>query len=189
MLTCISRQLRKQTGGIIILAEALYSNRHWMQCISRFLPGVCMNAYLSEGQQKRFQIKPYFAAAHVNLCGFNPHLPNGLSHHYHLDVSTFNFRGIRSSFHFYFIFYRNSCEQTVWSQMRCLIWVYTVCICPKKKTPGLYGLTSSVPKTGPWQHPFVEIGHEIISTAILSLLLIQVGQLLVLVNRLQEKCG
>ena len=31
----------------------------------------------------------------------------------------------------------------------------------------------------PWvrQHPFVEIGHEIISTAILYLLLIQVGQL------------
>ena len=74
----------------------------------------------------------------------NPHLPNGLSHHYHLDKSTFNFRGIRSIFsvffffflpnrlshhylwtstlsilgesgvffHFYSIFYRNSCKQT-----------------------------------------------------------------------------
>ena len=30
-----------------------------------------------------------------------------------------------------------------------------------------------------WQHSFVEIGHEIISTAILPLPLIQVGQLLV----------
>ena len=29
------------------------------------------------------------------------------------------------------------------------------------------------------QHSFVEVGHEIISTAIISLLLIQVGQLLV----------
>ena len=28
-----------------------------------------------------------------------------------------------------------------------------------------------------WQHPFVEMGHEISSTAILSLPLIQVGQL------------
>ena len=39
----------------------------------------------------------------------NPHLSNGLSHHYHLDESTFNFRGIRSFFvffffHFYFTF-------------------------------------------------------------------------------------
>ena len=36
------------------------------------------------------------------------------------------------------------------------------------------GLGGSGPS---WQHSFVEIGHEIFSTAILSLLLIQEGQL------------
>ena len=35
-----------------------------------------------------------------------------------------------------------------------------------------------------WQHSFVAIGHEIIFTTILSLQLIQIGQLSVLVNRL-----
>ena len=33
---------------------------------------------------------------------FNPLVPNGLSHHYHLDESTLNFRGIRSNFSFLF---------------------------------------------------------------------------------------
>ena len=34
----------------------------------------------------------------------NPHLPNGLSRHYHLDESSFNFWGIRSIFSFLFHF-------------------------------------------------------------------------------------
>ena len=38
-----------------------------------------------------------------------------------------------------------------------------------------------VQSSGPAKHSFVEIGHEIISTAILSLLLIQVGQWSVMV--------
>ena len=38
------------------------------------------------------------------VCIINPHLPNGLSHHYHLDESTFNFRGIRSIFSILFYF-------------------------------------------------------------------------------------
>ena len=30
----------------------------------------------------------------------NPYLTNGFSHHYHLDVSIFIFRGVRSDFYF-----------------------------------------------------------------------------------------
>ena len=64
---------------------------------------------------------------------FNPQLTNELPHHYHLDESTFNFRGIRCIFSFY----RNSCKQTMLTQMRrrVLLWVYTVCLCPKNRTP------------------------------------------------------
>ena len=42
------------------------------------------------------------------------------------------------------------------------------------------------------QHSFMEIGHKIISTSIISLPLIQVGQLLAkgcAHNTVQEKCG
>ena len=76
---------------------------------------------------------------------FNPNLSNGLSHHYHLDESTFNFRGIRSIF--FFIFISIFIEIPVSSvnpdeqRLRRLICVCTVCLCPKNRTPGLYGLT------------------------------------------------
>ena len=48
-------------------------------------------------------------------------------------------------FHFYHIFDRNSCEQTVQTLirrrvLRRLIWVCTDCLCPKNMTPCLYGL-------------------------------------------------
>ena len=47
--------------------------------------------------------------------------------------------GVR--FHFYFISNRNSCEQTVQTLtrrrvLRRLIWIYTVCLGPKKGTLG-----------------------------------------------------
>ena len=35
---------------------------------------------------------------HDLLRFFNPYLTNGFSHHYHLDESTFIFRGVRSDF-------------------------------------------------------------------------------------------
>ena len=46
---------------------------------------------------------------------------------------------------------------------------------------------SQVRSSGPAKHSFVENGHEIISTAILSLLLIQVGQLSVTGERICTK--
>ena len=49
-------------------------------------------------------------------------------------------------FHFYSISNRNSCKQTVKTlirrrDLRRLIWVCTVCLCPKDRTLGLYGLS------------------------------------------------
>ena len=48
-------------------------------------------------------------------------------------------------FIFISFFYRNSCKQTVETQMRMRrhTWVYTVCLCPKIRTPGLYRLMNS----------------------------------------------
>ena len=60
----------------------------------------------------------------------NPHVTKRLSHVYHLDVSTLICRGVRSSFSFLFHF----------SLLRLHIWGYSVCLCPIKRTPGLYGL-------------------------------------------------
>ena len=58
--------------------------------------------------------------------------------------------GVLSYFHF--IFYRNSCMQTVQTLIRChrmwhLICVYTVCLCPFNGTIGTRGLISRKKKT------------------------------------------
>ena len=92
-----------------------------------------------------------------------------------------------------------------------LIWLYTVCQYPIYRTLGTNGLPAGLggsvgcavhwrpggrgfkPRRGR-QHSFVEIDHEIFSTVILSLPLIQEGQLSVsgermctiLVNRLED---
>ena len=52
-------------------------------------------------------------------------------------------------FHFYSNFKRTFCKQTVDSLTSCcvlwrLIWVCIGCICPTKRTLGLYGLSSFV---------------------------------------------
>ena len=107
--------------------------------------------------------------------------------------------------------------------MRHLLWVFTVCQCPFYGTQGINGLIAAdkgsealifflflncyllfpcPPQPGGRgfnpsrgrQHSFVEIDHEIFSTVILSLPLIQEGQLSVsgervctiLVNRLED---
>ena len=78
----------------------------------------------------------------------NPHLPNGLFHPYQLDESISNFRVSGLLFHLCLIFNRNSCKQTVKTLirrrvLRRLIWVCTVCLCPKNGALGLYGLSTS----------------------------------------------
>ena len=64
-------------------------------------------------------------------------------------VSLFLFKGLLGgSFHFYSHFNRIFCMQTVKTLIRRhvlwrLIWVCTVCLCPTKRTLGLYGLKTN----------------------------------------------
>ena len=64
---------------------------------------------------------------------------NGLSHPYQLDESTFIFRGIRSIFSFLFHFL----VKIIKSKQNIPRWdaAFSVCLCPIKRTPGLYGLS------------------------------------------------
>ena len=77
---------------------------------------------------------------------FNPNKPNGLSYPYTLGESICQSRGVRCIFfQFCSICMWNSCKQTVKTLIRCrlmrrLIKVWTVCLCPTKGTPDLYGL-------------------------------------------------
>ena len=60
--------------------------------------------------------------------------------------SPFLFKGMLGGiFHFYSSFNRKLCKQTVETLIRGrilwrLIWVCTICLCPTKRTPGIYGL-------------------------------------------------
>ena len=59
--------------------------------------------------------------------------------------SPFLFKGVLGGiFHFYSSFYRKLCKQTVETLIRRrilwrLIWVCTICLCPTKRTLGIYG--------------------------------------------------
>ena len=87
----------------------------------------------------------------------NPSLPSGPVHPNRLEESIFNFSVSGVLFHFYFIFYRNSCKQTVQTLIRCrvlqrLILVCTVCLGAKNGTLSLYGLIGSK-----WENFFEKI--------------------------------
>ena len=71
----------------------------------------------------------------------NPLVTNGLSHPYHLDESTFKWRCYSSdfSFSFYRVNKQNSPRGDV---LRRHIWGYSVSLCPIKRTPCLFGLSS-----------------------------------------------
>ena len=63
----------------------------------------------------------------------NPLVTNGLSHSYHLDGSTFNFRGIGSNFSFLFHFSMKITQANRIAQVGCRIlrrhiWGYSVCL-------------------------------------------------------------
>ena len=80
------------------------------------------------------------------ITAFNPFMPNGISHRYQLDQSISVLRGVRwYFFRFYSNFNRKLCKQTVETLIRRrilwrLIWVCTICLCPTKRTLGIYGL-------------------------------------------------
>ena len=72
---------------------------------------------------------------------------NGLSHHYHLDESTFIFRGVRNDFNFLSDFsMKFLCANRIATDgmPHCVasyhIWGYSVClpVCPIKRMPSLY---------------------------------------------------
>ena len=64
---------------------------------------------------------------------------------YQLEQFISVLRDVGWNFHFYSNFNRTFCKQIVETLIRphilwCLIWVFTICLCPKKKMLGLYGL-------------------------------------------------
>ena len=83
---------------------------------------------------------------HFMRTAFNPFMPNGISHRYHLEQSIYVLRDVSLlGGIFYSSFNRKLCRQTVETLIRChilwrLIWVCTICLCPTKRTLGIYGL-------------------------------------------------
>ena len=79
-----------------------------------------------------------------HMLTINPFIPNGISHRYQLEQSVF--KGCKVVFFvFNSYFNRKFCKQTMDTLirrrvLRRLIWVCTVCLCPTKRTPCLYGL-------------------------------------------------
>ena len=47
-----------------------------------------------------------FTVLKVHALLFNPYLTNGFSHHYQMNGSTFNFRGVRSNSNFFYLIFR-----------------------------------------------------------------------------------
>ena len=82
----------------------------------------------------------------INLKPLNPHLPGGsvILMNRTIPFPILGVSGVH--FHFYSILNRYSCKQTMKTLIGCriprrLIWVCTVCLCPKNGMLGLYGLT------------------------------------------------
>ena len=76
---------------------------------------------------------------------FNPFNPNRFSHNYQLDKSIVVLRVIGGIIHFYSNRNRTFCKRIVETLirrrvLRRLVWVCTICLCPTKRTLGLYGL-------------------------------------------------
>ena len=75
------------------------------------------------------------------FCTINPLVTNGLSYPYHLDESIF----ILGSSGVFFIFISFFDENQKSNQnSRSLIWGYSVCLFPIKRTPGLNELRSAM---------------------------------------------
>ena len=82
----------------------------------------------------------------IRRLDFNPLMPNRFSRTYHLDKSISNLRLMGGKFQFHLIFKSTFCKQTVQNLIRrrvlwCLIWFFTVCRCPIRRTLGLNGLS------------------------------------------------
>ena len=86
----------------------------------------------------------------LRLLSVNPFMPNGISHCYQLDQPISVFKGCLAVF---FDFIQILMEHSVYKQtvetlirrciVRRLVWVSTVCLCPTKRTLGLYELMNT----------------------------------------------
>ena len=80
----------------------------------------------------------------------NPFLTNEFTHHCHLEESTVIFKGIRIDFRFLFhfsmkILFANRIAPDGTPRSAASHRGYAVCLCPTKRTPGLYELIQ-IPK-------------------------------------------
>ena len=79
---------------------------------------------------------------HCMRTTFDPFMPNGITQHYQLKQPISVLRDVR----WYISFVFKLCKQTVEALIRHrvrlwrLIWVCTICLCPRKRTLGIYGL-------------------------------------------------
>ena len=88
----------------------------------------------------------------IVFASFNPFMWNGISHCYQLNQSISILRNVGWYFSLPSYFGRPFCKQTVNTLIRhCvlrrLVWACTVCLCPTKRTLGLYGL-KHLPNSG-----------------------------------------
>ena len=99
------------------------------------------------GIDRKTMIRHRYNPIPLPVQDINPHLPGEPVINW---TSTFPILGVR--FHFYSISNRYSCQQTVKTLIRSrvlrrLVWVCTVCLCPKNGTPVLYGLNGKATQT------------------------------------------
>ena len=117
-----------ETLGFVLEAVKLVAEEGW-----KLLPQYMFNPETGEWRQVNFQ---------VSVGTFNLLVRNWFSHPYQLDESTFIYRGIRSDFSFLFHFSMKFMSANIIAPdfLRCHIWGYSVCLCPIKRMPALYGL-------------------------------------------------
>ena len=93
---------------------------------------------------------------------FHPIMPNGFSHRYQLEQSISVLRLLGGISHFYDFnkaFYKQKVETHIRRRiLRRLIWVCTVCLCPTKRTLGLYGF--SINSLDIWKE-IVHFSHQL----------------------------
>ena len=82
---------------------------------------------------------------HCMRTAFNSFMPNGISHRFQMKQPISVLGMLGGIFHFYSNFNRKLCKQTVGTlirpvRLRRLIWVCTICLCPRKRMLGIYGL-------------------------------------------------
>ena len=109
------------------------------------------NAYAISTELFSFHVYEMRLVTLTSYEWLNPFKPNKISHSlYQLEQSISILRAIWRYFYFHSNFNRVFCKQTVQTLIRRPImqhpiWVCTICICPTKRTLGIYGLRLQYP--------------------------------------------